>query len=38
MRAVRNGESPQKTEVLAGAFIPKASVPIIVHKEVNDIS
>ena len=28
MRAVKNGESPQKTEVLVGALIPKANVPI----------
>jgi hypothetical protein len=28
MSAVRKGESPQKTEVLVGALMPKASVPI----------
>jgi hypothetical protein len=28
MRAVKNGESPQKTDVFVGAFIPRASVPI----------
>jgi len=29
MRAVKNEESPQKTEVLVGALIPKANVPIM---------
>jgi hypothetical protein len=28
MSAVRKGESPQKIEVLVGALIPKARVPI----------
>lgn len=28
MRAVKNGESEQNTDVLVGALIPKASVPI----------
>lgn len=28
MSAVRYGESPQNTEVLVGALIPKASVPV----------
>lgn len=27
MSAVRKGESPQKTDVFVGAFIPNASVP-----------
>ena len=28
MSAVRKGESPQKTEVLVGALMPKARVPV----------
>ena len=28
MRAVRCGESPQKTDVFVGALIPSASVPV----------
>lgn len=28
MSAVRKGESPQKTEVLVGALIPNARVPV----------
>lgn len=30
MSAVRKGESPQNTDVLVGAFIPKARVPGII--------
>jgi hypothetical protein len=32
--AVKNGESPQKTAVLAGALIPSASVPMFASIEL----
>ena len=37
IKAVKNGESPQKTEVLAGALIPRASVPFMRGRKVSHV-